>query len=91
MRKCRVEVTSGGLAHARPIRNDPGRFRSPHATILGRLVPNGLPMGKKADTRPWVDWPYQQSTARRNPRSERGARGREERGPPSLAEPDPSA
>ena len=23
--------------------------------ILGRLVPNGLPKGKKADTRPWVD------------------------------------
>ena len=36
-------------------RNDPGRFRSPHANVLGRLVPNGLPKGKKADTRPWVD------------------------------------
>ena len=23
--------------------------------VLGRLVPNGLPKGKKADTRPWVD------------------------------------
>ena len=22
---------------------------------MGRLVPNGLPKGKKADTRPWVD------------------------------------
>ena len=38
-----------------PIRNDPGRFRSPHANVLGRLVPNGLPKGKKADTRPLVD------------------------------------
>ena len=27
-----------------------GRFRS-----MGRFVPNGLPKGKKADTRPWVD------------------------------------
>ena len=27
--------------------------------------------------------PYQRSTARRNPRSERGVRGREERGRPS--------
>ena len=25
------------------------------ARVLGRLVPNGLPKGKKADTRPWVD------------------------------------
>ena len=25
------------------------------AQLLGRLVPNGLPKGKKADTRPWVD------------------------------------
>ena len=33
----------------------PGRFRSPHANVLGRLVPNGLPKGKKADTRPWID------------------------------------
>ena len=23
--------------------------------LKGRLVPNGLPKGKKADTRPWVD------------------------------------
>ena len=30
----------------------PGRFRSPHANVLGRLVPNGLHKGKKADTRP---------------------------------------
>ena len=29
---------------------------SPHANVLGRLVPNGLPKGKKADTRPWVDF-----------------------------------
>ena len=37
------------------MRNDPGRFRSPHANVLGRLVPNGLPTGKKAETRPSVD------------------------------------
>ena len=41
--------------HMLPIRNDPGRFRSSHANVLGRLVPNGFPKGKKADTRPWVD------------------------------------
>ena len=38
-----------------PIRNDHGRFRSPHANVLGRLVPNCLPTRKKAETRPWVD------------------------------------
>ena len=35
-------------------RNDPGRFQSPHADVFGRLAPNGLPKGKKAETRPWV-------------------------------------
>ena len=37
-----------------PIRNDPGHFRNPHANILGRVVPNGLPTGK-AEMRPSVD------------------------------------
>ena len=29
-----------------PIRNDPGRFRRPHANVLDWLVPNNLHMGK---------------------------------------------
>ena len=37
-----------------PIGNDRGRFQSPHANVLGRLVPNCLPMGKKAEMRQWV-------------------------------------
>ena len=36
-------------------RNDPGRFRRPHANVLGRLVPNGLPTGSKAEMRRWID------------------------------------
>ena len=38
-----------------PIRNDPGRFRRPHANVLGRLVPDGLPTGSKAEMRRWID------------------------------------
>ena len=38
-----------------PIRNDSGHFRSPHANVLGRVVPNGLPTGKKAEMRPSVN------------------------------------
>ena len=38
-------------------RNYPGRFQSLHANVLGRLVPNDLPTGKKAETRPSVDLP----------------------------------
>ena len=32
-----------GVTIVTPIRNDHGRFRSPHANVLGRLVPNCLP------------------------------------------------
>ena len=32
-----------GVTIVTPIRNDHGRFRSPHANILGRLFPNCLP------------------------------------------------
>ena len=30
-------------------------FQSPHANVLGWVIPNGLPTGKKAETRPSVD------------------------------------
>ena len=40
-----------------PIRNDPGRVRSPHANVWGRLVPNHLPTGKKAGIRSQIDLP----------------------------------
>ena len=42
-----------GVMIVTPIRNDRGRFRSPH--VLGRLVPNCLPTLKKAEMRPWED------------------------------------
>ena len=61
----------------------PGRFRSPHANVLGRLVPNGLPKGNKADTRPWVDLTNEAQHVETHARSERGACGRGERGRPS--------
>ena len=32
-----------GVTIVTPIRNDHGRFRSPHANVLGRLAPNCLP------------------------------------------------
>ena len=43
-----------GVTIVTPIRNDPGHVRSPHA---GRLIPNHLPMGKKAEIRPQIDLP----------------------------------
>ena len=42
-----------GVTIVTPTRNDRGRFRSPHANVLGRLIPNCLP--KKPEMRPWVD------------------------------------
>ena len=38
-----------------PIRNDLGHIRSPHTNVLSRIIPNGLPTGKKAEMRPSVD------------------------------------
>ena len=38
-----------------PIRNDPGRFRIPHANVLGQLAPNKLPTGNKAEIRSHID------------------------------------
>ena len=40
-----------------PIRNDPGRVRSPHANVWDRLVPHHLPTGKKAGIRSQIDLP----------------------------------
>ena len=61
--KCALAVTCThvamhpvlGVTIVTPIRNDRGRFRSPHANVLGRLVPNCLPTRRKAEMRPWVD------------------------------------
>ena len=38
-----------------PIRNNPGRFRIPHDNVLGRLAPNNLPTGKKAEIKLQID------------------------------------
>ena len=46
-----------GVTIVTPIRNDPGRVRSPHANVWGRLVPNHLPTGKKASIRSQIDLP----------------------------------
>ena len=50
-------VVLSGVTIVTPIRNDPGRVRSPHANVWGRLVPNHLPMGKKAGIRSQIDLP----------------------------------
>ena len=46
-----------GVTIVTPIRNDPGRVRSPHANVWGRLVSNHLPTGKKAGIRSQIDLP----------------------------------
>ena len=46
-----------GVTIVTPIRNDPGRVRSPHANVWGRLVPNHLPTGKKAGIRSQIGLP----------------------------------
>ena len=62
-----------------PIRNDHGRFRSP---CIGPARPE-LPPHVKEGRNEAVGRPNQRSTPRRNPRSQPGARRREERGRPS--------
>ena len=47
--------TLSGVMIVTPTRNYPGHFRSPHANILGRVILNGLPVGKKAEMRLLVD------------------------------------
>ena len=64
-----------------PIRNDRGRFRSPHS-IHGPARPE-LPPHEKEGRNEAVGKPNQPSTPRRNPRSLPGARRKEERGRPS--------
>ena len=49
---------------------------------IGPARPKWPPQGKEGRYEA-MGRPYQRSTTRRNPRSERGARGREERGRPS--------
>ena len=66
-----------------PIRNDRGRFRSPHANAnIGPARPE-LPPHMKEGRNEAVGGPNQRSTPRRNPRSHPGARRSEERGRPS--------
>ena len=65
-----------------PIRNDHGRFRSPHANMIGPAR-HELPPHVKEGRNKAVGRPNQRSTPRRNPRSQPGARRREERGQPS--------
>ena len=44
-----------GVTIVTPIRNNPGHFQSAHANVLGRVIPNGLPTGNKAEMRPSED------------------------------------
>ena len=50
-------IAISGVTVVTPIRNDPGRVRSPHANVWGRLVPNHLSTGKKASIRSQIDLP----------------------------------
>ena len=50
-----------GVMIVTPMRNDPGHFWSPHANVLGWVIPNGKEGRNEA-----VDRPNQRSTACRN-------------------------
>ena len=71
-----MSVLISGVTIVTPIRNNPGRVRSPHANVWAGSSQITSPRGKKAGIRSQIDLP----NALCDHQSQAGVRGRDERG-----------